>query len=120
MITSIALHLKRKKRERIRIKKVSQGKPRLSVNRTNKHIYAQIIDDNNLGKILASASTVIEAAKDLKSKCNVEAAKFVGKQIAEKAKKAGIINVVFDRSGFLYHGRVKALADSAREAGLNF
>lgn len=94
--------------------------PRLAVYRSTKHIYAQLIDDVNKVTI-ASASSV---DKDLKEKLahggNIEAAKVIGKAIAEKAKKAGIECVVFDRGGFLYHGRVQALADAAREAGLMF
>lgn len=94
--------------------------PRLAVYRSTKHIYAQLIDDVN-HVTLASASS---NDKDLKEKLsnggNIEAAKVVGEAIAQKAKKAGISEVVFDRGGFLYHGRVAALADAAREAGLNF
>ena len=94
--------------------------PRLAVYRSTKHIYAQIIDDVK-HVTLASASSV---DKDLKEKLshggNVESAKAVGEAIAKKALKAGVKDVVFDRGGFLYHGRIKALADAAREAGLNF
>ena len=93
---------------------------RLSVHRTPRHIYAQIIDADG-GKVLASASTVEpEVRKGVKNGGNVEAASIVGARIAEKAKAAGIESVAFDRSGFRYHGRVKALADAAREAGLKF
>lgn len=96
------------------------GTPRLTVHRTPQHMYAQVINDAD-GKVLVAASTVQEAvAKDLKSTGNVEAAKAVGRAIAERAKTAGISKVAFDRSGFMYHGRVKALADAAREAGLEF
>ncbi len=91
--------------------------PRLNVFRSNKHIYAQIIDDT-LGKTLAASST--KSLKDIKTTSNIEAAKAVGSDIAAKAKEAGIKNVVFDRGGYLYHGRVKALAEAAREAGLEF
>ena len=94
--------------------------PRLAVYRSTKHIYAQLIDDVN-HVTLASASSI---DKDLKEKLphggNIDAAKVVGEAIAKKALKAGIKDVVFDRGGFLYHGRVQALADAAREAGLNF
>jgi len=94
--------------------------PRLAVYRSTKHIYAQLIDDEK-GVTLASASS---ADKDLKTKLphggNIEAAKVVGEAIAKKAKSAGIECVVFDRGGFLYHGRIAALADAAREAGLMF
>jgi large subunit ribosomal protein L18 len=95
----------------------SSNRPRLAVFRSLNHIYAQVIDDES-GKTLATASTT---EKDLagKSGGNVEAAKNIGKVIAERAQKAGISNVVFDRGGYLYHGRVKALLDATREAGLN-
>ncbi|SFO02525.1 LSU ribosomal protein L18P [Formivibrio citricus] len=93
---------------------------RLSVHRTNSHIYAQIIDETG-GKVLASASTLeAEVRSQIKNGSNVEAAVVVGKRIAEKAKAAGVENVAFDRSGFKYHGRVKAVAEAAREAGLVF
>ena len=105
-----------RKRIRYSIRKKISGtsdKPRLSVFRSNKEIYAQLIDDVK-GCTLASASSVnVKGTK-------IEQAGHVGKIIAENAKKAGIENVVFDRGGFLYHGRIKALADSARESGLNF
>ena len=91
--------------------------PRLSVNRSNKQIYAQIIDDIS-GKTLASAASLKNEAAQKVAKLNQ--ATMVGKLIADKAKKAGIETVVFDRNGYLYHGRVKSLADSAREAGLKF
>lgn len=103
-----------------RIRKKVRGtatRPRLAVYRSVNHIYAQIIDDGS-GKTLASASTT-EKALGLKSGGNVEGAKGVGKAIAERAKKAGIESVVFDRGGYVYHGRVKALIDASREAGLN-
>ncbi|NND45546.1 MAG: 50S ribosomal protein L18, partial [Xanthomonadales bacterium] len=92
----------------------------LSVFRTPRHIYAQIISPDG-GQVLAAASTVeADLRKSLKGTGNVEAATAVGKAIAEKAKAAGISKVAFDRSGFRYHGRVKALADAAREGGLDF
>ena len=91
--------------------------PRLSVFRSNKQIYAQVIDDST-GKTLASASSFKNKAAESKNK--TEQAAVVGKELAEKAKKAGVESVVFDRNGFLYHGRVKSLADSAREGGLKF
>lgn len=110
----------RKLRIRRRIRKVSFGtatKPRLSVFRSNKEIYAQLIDDTN-GKTLAAASS---RDKGLDAKgTKTEVANAVGKAIAEKAKKAGIETVAFDRGGNLYHGRVKSLAEGAREAGLKF
>jgi len=106
-----------------RIRKHLSGspvRPRLAVFRSNKHIYAQIIDDAK-GTTLAAASTLdADAKKDLKNGGNVAAAKVVGKLIAERAKAEGISAVLFDRGGYLYHGRVKALADAAREAGLRF
>jgi large subunit ribosomal protein L18 len=93
---------------------------RLSVHRTNTHIYAQIIAESG-DKVLASASTVeADVRKKVKNGGNVEAAAAIGKLIAEKAKKAGITTVAFDRSGYKYHGRIKALADAARENGLSF
>jgi len=93
---------------------------RLSVHRSSQHIYAQVIDADG-GKVICAASTVQEAVRaGLKGTGNVEAAKAVGKAIAERAKAAGIEAVAFDRSGFKYHGRVKALADAAREHGLKF
>ena len=93
---------------------------RLSVHRTNKHIYAQIIAETG-DKVIASASTVeADVRKKVKNGGNVEAAAVIGRLIAEKAKKAGITTVAFDRSGYKYHGRIKALADAARENGLSF
>jgi large subunit ribosomal protein L18 len=93
---------------------------RLSVHRTNTHIYAQIIAETG-DKVLVSASTVeADVRKKVKNGGNVEAATAIGKLIAEKAKKAGITTVAFDRSGYKYHGRIKALADAAREHGLSF
>jgi large subunit ribosomal protein L18 len=93
---------------------------RLSVHRTNTHIYAQIIAETG-DKVLASASTVeADVRKKVKNGGNVEAAAVIGRRIAEKAKKAGITTVAFDRSGYKYHGRIKALADAARENGLSF
>jgi large subunit ribosomal protein L18 len=91
-------------------------RPRLNVYRSLNHIYAQVIDDQN-GVTIASASSI---AQKLKSGGNLAAAKEIGKAIAEKAQEKGVKKVVFDRGGFLYHGRVNALADSAREAGLEF
>jgi large subunit ribosomal protein L18 len=93
---------------------------RLCVHRSGQHIYAQIIDGSG-ARVLAAASTVeAELRKSLKSGGNIEAAKAVGKRIAEKAVKAGVKKVAFDRSGYAYHGRIKALADAARENGLEF
>ncbi len=115
-------NLKANRRARIkkRIRKNISGtssRPRLTVFRSNKQIYVQLIDDVN-GVTLASAASLKE---DEAQKVNkLEQAKLIGKQIAEKASEAGIAEVVFDRNGYLYHGRVKALADSARESGLKF
>jgi large subunit ribosomal protein L18 len=93
---------------------------RLSVHRTNTHIYAQIIAETG-DKVIVSASTVeADVRKKVKNGGNVEAAAVIGKLIAEKAKKAGVTTVAFDRSGYKYHGRIKALADAARENGLSF
>ncbi len=109
--------IRKRVHKRIRAKvSGSEQRPRLNVHRSVKHISAQLIDDAN-GHTLASASTL--AAK-IKTGGNVAAAKEVGKMIAEKAKEKGVTKVVFDRGGYLYHGRVKALADAAREAGLEF
>lgn len=97
-----------------------QSATRLTVHRTNLHIYAQIIDASG-GKVLASASTVeAEVRKKVKNGGNVDAAAAVGKRIADKAKKAGVTTVAFDRSGNKYHGRIQALAEAARENGLSF
>lgn len=110
--------LRRATKTRARIRELAVA--RLTVHRTPRHIYAQVIDGDG-AKVIAAASTVQEALKkDLKGTGNVEAAKVVGRSIAERAKAAGITKVAFDRSGFQYHGRVKALADAAREAGLEF
>jgi len=98
----------------------SLGVARLSVHKTPRHIYAQLTDAQG-AKVIAAASTVQTAVKgDLKGTGNVEAAKAVGRAIAERAKAAGVTKVSFDRAGFRYHGRVKALADAARESGLEF
>ena len=114
-MAKLSLFERRRRRVRTALRARAGGKPRLSVHRTGRHIYAQIIDDA-AGRTVAAASTLgIEA-----SGANVSAATEVGKQIAEAAKKAGVTTVVFDRGGFLFHGRVKALADAAREGGLEF
>lgn len=111
-----------RKKRHVRIRKRVHGEPerlRLNVYRSNLHIYAQIIDDTK-GQTVASASTVDGTLRGDKNGGNVEGAKAVGKLIAERAKAAGIDKVVFDRGGYLYHGRIKALADAAREGGLDF
>jgi large subunit ribosomal protein L18 len=111
---------RRRARVRTSLRKKSIGRPRLSVYRSGLHIYVQIIDDVN-GNTLAAASTVDKELKGkLKTGANIDAAKAVGKLIAERAVSKGIKEVVFDRGGYIYHGRVKALADAAREAGLAF
>lgn len=119
-ITTYASRLTRAKRIRFKIRQVGTDRPRLSVFRSAKHIYAQIIDDEK-GVTLVSASTLDVAVREgLKNGGNREAAEKVGLEIARKAKEALIGKVVFDRGGYLYHGRVKALADAAREGGLDF
>lgn len=111
---------KRATRVRATLARKSKGRPRLSVFRSGKNIYAQIIDDAN-GRTLASASTLDKELKSaIEKPATVAAATVVGRTVAERAKKAGVTSVVFDRGGFIYHGRVKALADAAREAGLDF
>ena len=108
--------LRRSRRTRAKIRELAV--PRLTVHRTPRHIYAQVIAPNG-SEVMASASTVQADIKgSVKSTSNIDAAAAVGKSIAEKAKAAGITSVAFDRSGFQYHGRIKALADAAREAGL--
>ncbi len=117
-MAKLSLFAKRRQRVRSKLRSQVAGRPRLSVHRTGRHIYAQIIDDSK-GSTLASASTL---DKDVKAKngSTSDAAADVGKRVAEAAKKAGVTSVVFDRGGFLFHGRVKALADAAREGGLEF
>ncbi len=111
---------RRKQRVRNSLKKVANGRPRLSVFRSSKHIYAQIIDDG-FGKTLASASSIdTDLKSSLKTGADVAAATAVGKLVAERANTAGITDVIFDRGSYLYHGRVKAVAEAAREAGLKF
>lgn len=109
-------HASRARRTRGKIKRVSTDRPRLSVFRSSKNITAQIIDDNQ-GKTLVSASSL---EKEFGKGSDKEAAAKIGKLIAERAVKAGVKDVVFDRGGYIFHGRVKALAEAAREAGLNF
>jgi len=117
-MAKLSLFAKRRQRVRSKLRSQVAGRPRLSVHRTGRHIYAQIIDDSK-GSTVASASTL---DKDVKAKngSTSDAAADVGKRVAEAAKKAGVTSVVFDRGGFLFHGRVKALADAAREGGLEF
>ena len=120
MLDNKKLFERRKRRTRHRLRKIERLKPRLSVFRSGKHIYAQVIDDL-AGRTVAAASTLDKDIREgLKTGANRDAAAQVGKVVAERAKSAGVETVVFDRGGYLYHGRVKALGDAAREAGLNF
>ena len=111
---------RRKTRVRIALRRTANGHPRLSMFRSSKHIYAQVIDDLK-GETLASASSLEKSLRDAgNTGANIDAAKAVGKLLAERAVQQGVKEVVFDRGGYLYHGRVKALADAARESGLSF
>ncbi|MBL8714007.1 MAG: 50S ribosomal protein L18 [Alphaproteobacteria bacterium] len=115
-----------KQRRTWRVRKVvkkgteKNERPRLSVHRSGQHIYAQVIDDVKGVTIAAASTTEADVKKGMKSTANKDAATAVGKLVAERAKKAGVEKVAFDRGGRAYHGRVKALADAAREAGLSF
>ncbi|MGN6357119.1 MAG: 50S ribosomal protein L18 [Novosphingobium sp.] len=113
-MAKLSLFDRRRRRVRTALKARAGGRPRLSVHRSGRHIYAQIIDDTK-GHTVAAASTL-----GSKTGSNVDAAVQVGKDLAAAAQKAGVTTVVFDRGGFLFHGRVKALADAAREGGLEF
>jgi large subunit ribosomal protein L18 len=114
------LFARRQRRLRAQIRRKAIGRPRLTVFRSSKHIYAQVIDDGK-GATVAAASTVDKGLKaTLKTGADIEAAKAVGKLIAERAVAAGVKEVVFDRGAYMFHGRVKALADAAREGGLQF
>lgn len=114
-MAKLSLFDRRRRRVRTALRMRGGNRPRLSVHRTGRHIYVQIIDDA-AGRTLAAASTLGSKSTG----ANVDAAAQVGKDIAAAAKKAGVTTVVFDRGGFLFHGRVKALADAAREGGLEF
>ena len=120
MSTTKITNARRKRRVRLALRRSGGGRPRLSVFRSSRHIYAQVIDDAR-GETLASASSL---EKEMRAGSNtgadIDAAKAVGKLLAERAVKKGVKEVVFDRGGYLYHGRVKALADAARESGLSF
>ena len=118
MSKGLSLFERRRRRVRTALRAKGGMRPRLSIHRSGRHIYAQVIDDE-AGRTVAAASTL---DKDLKGKtgATADAAASVGKAVAERAKKAGVTQVVFDRGGFLFHGRVKALADAAREGGLEF
>lgn len=120
MAKQTKLFERRKRRTRYRLAQAANGRPRLSVFRSGRHIYAQVIDDG-AGQTLASASTNEGGTREGRgSTWNVAAAAEVGKRIAERAREKGVKQVVFDRGGYLYHGRVKALAEAAREGGLEF
>jgi large subunit ribosomal protein L18 len=119
MTKGLSLFEKRRRRNRTALKARGAGRPRLTVHRSGKHIYAQVIDDAE-GKTLAAASSLGKKDARDKSGANIDAATAVGKRLAEAAKAAGVTQVVFDRGGFLFHGRVKALAEAAREGGLEF
>ncbi|WP_028035653.1 50S ribosomal protein L18 [Chelativorans sp. J32] len=119
MVSKVSV-TRRAGRVRRKLKAVAGDRPRLSVYRSSKHIYAQVIDDVK-GHTLAAASTLDKDLREkLKTGADVDAASLVGKLVAERAKKAGVEKVVFDRGAYIYHGRVKALADAAREGGLDF
>jgi large subunit ribosomal protein L18 len=112
--------LRRRRRNRAALRKRNRGRPRLAVFRSNRHIYAQVIDDER-GHTLATASTMEKGLRaELDSGADKAAAERVGRLVAERARAAGIERVVFDRGGYRFHGRVKALADGARESGLQF
>ena len=116
-MAKLSLFDRRRQRVRTSLRKVAGERPRLSVHRSGRHIYAQVINDVE-GRTVASASTL---DKDVEGTgATTQSAQDVGRRIAERAKAAGVTQVVFDRGGFLFHGRVKALADAAREAGLEF
>ncbi len=120
MAKDVSIEQRRKARVRKAIRERAYGRPRLSVFRSSKQIYAQIIDDEN-GQTLVSASSIEKSNREsLKTGANIEAAKVVGKLLAERAAAKGVKEVVFDRGAYMYHGRVKALADGAREGGLEF
>jgi large subunit ribosomal protein L18 len=110
---------RRKQRVRLALRRSGGGRPRLSVFRSSKHIYAQVIDDQK-GETVASASSLEKELRAAGTGADIDAAKAVGKLLAERAVKKGVKEVVFDRGGYLYHGRVKALGDAARESGLSF
>jgi large subunit ribosomal protein L18 len=112
--------VRRQARNRAALGRHNRGRPRLSVFRSSKHIYAQVVDDNRGATVAAASSVDHDLKGKLKTGADIAAAKEVGKLIAERAVAAGIKEVVFDRGGYLFHGRVKALADAAREGGLQF
>jgi large subunit ribosomal protein L18 len=120
MLNPNELFERRQRRTRAKLRKLAYGRPRLSVFRSSLHIYAQVIDDTRGVTLAAASSLEKDLRKDLKTGANVAAAQAVGKLIAERCKVAGVSTVVFDRGGYMFHGRVKALADAAREGGLAF
>ena len=120
MPTAKELFQRRKRRTRYRLRQRARGKPRLSVFRSSKHIYAQVLDDTRGVTLAAASSRDKELSGKLKTGADKAAAAAVGKLIAERARKAGVSAVVFDRGGYAYHGRVKALGEAAREGGLEF
>jgi len=118
MAKNEGLFARRQRRTRFKLRQTAGGKPRLTVFRSSRHIYAQVVDDKK-GVTLASASTA-EKELDVAKSWNKDAAADVGKRVAERALKAGVTELVFDRGGYIFHGRIKSLADAAREAGLKF
>ncbi|MEQ8370074.1 MAG: 50S ribosomal protein L18 [Alphaproteobacteria bacterium] len=120
MTTQRELFIRRRRRTRYKIRQSASGRPRLSVHRSGQHIYAQVIDDAAGRTVAAASSLDPHLRKDLRTGADRAAATAVGKLVAERAKAAGVTDVVFDRGGFVFHGRVRALADAAREGGLNF
>lgn len=125
MLTNKELHARRRSRQRAALKRIAATNPanarlRLSVFRSSEHIYAQVIDDTKGLTVAAAGSNDKDLKAKLKTGATVAAAKEVGKLLATRAKAKGVTQVVFDRSGYMYHGRVKALADGAREAGMEF
>lgn len=120
MLNKIDLYERRKKRTRFQLRQRAHGRPRLSVFRSSKHIYAQVIDDLEGRTIAAASSLDRELKSDLPKGSDREAAKLVGRLVAERALAAGVSEIVFDRGGYRYHGRVQALADAARDGGLKF
>jgi len=117
-MAKLSLFDRRRRRVRTSLRQRGGDRPRLSVHRSGRHIYAQVISDTE-GRTLAAASSLDKEGKG-NGGANVASAQEVGRRIAEKAKAAGVTRVIFDRGGFLFHGRVKALADAAREGGLEF
>ena len=120
MLTSRELMIRRRNRVRARLKKKGGGQPRLSIFRSNKNIYAQVIDDKTGVTVVAASSLDADLRSSLKGGWGKDAASAVGKLVAERAVAKGVTEVLFDRGSYLYHGRVKALADAAREGGLKF